>query len=203
MREYSISRDSIDRLLTTVQADPDAAARFLRRAKEKQNAELRSGVVYEAKEQTEERPHWFHTSREEVQEKLGRESLWSAGPSPRGKDYEKLRGAHPASTLRHVDDLKFEEGSVTGMKSIELRDTTYQDIGGLDRRVKECIDELEGYPGGQWENRYFYRGIHFDDVYLEIGIPEGQATPSQVEKLLEMQEYAQTKGVTLVINEVP
>lgn len=183
---------------TTVEADPQGAAAYLRALKQK------SDVAYKHKEEAiPERPGWFRTSRDEVEEKLGRVTIWDMGPSPRGKVYEILRDAYPASNLMHVDDIRWEARTVTGMKSIELRDPTYQDTRGLDRRVRECIDELEGYPGGIWKGERFQRGLNFDDVYLEIGIPAGKATQAQVEKLLEMQDYAQTKGVTLVINEVP
>jgi len=184
--------------LTTVEADPQGAASFLRALKR------RSDVVYEHREEaTSEQLGWFQTSRDEVEEKLGRETIWDMGPSPRGEAYEKLRDAYPASNLRHVDDIKLEARTVTGMKTIDLRDPTYQDTMGLDRRVRDCVDELIGYPGGRWNKQPFYRGIHFDDVYLEIGIPAGVATQAQTDKLLELQEYAQARDVTLVINEVP
>lgn len=188
---------------TTVEADPEGAASFLRALKQRQ-AEQKSSIIYEHKEEAaSNRPGWFQTSQNEVEEKLGRKTIWDMGPSPRGTAYEKLRGAYPASNLQHVDDIKLEARTVTGMKSIELRDPTYQDIKGLDRRVRNCIDELDGYPGGRWNKQPFYRGIHFDDVYLELGIPTGVANPEQTAKLLELQGYAQTQNVTLVINEVP
>ncbi len=192
------------RNLTTVEADPEGAASFLRALKEKKLAEQKSDVVYERREEVKsEQPGWFQTSQNEVEEKLGRKTIWDMGASPRGKAYEVLRGAYPANNLQHVDDIKLEARTVTGMKSIELRDKTYQDINGLDRRVRGCIDELEGYPGGRWKGQRFYRDTHFDDVYLEIGIPAGAANSEQIAKLLELQEYAQTQNVTLVINEVP
>lgn len=188
---------------TTVEADPRGAAAFLRALKEKERVK-QSGTVYERREEAQsDRPDWFQTSRDEVVEKLGRETIWDMGPSQRGIAYEQLREAYPASNLHHIDDIKLEARTVTGMKSVELRDKTYQDVEGLDRRVRGCIDELSGYPGGRWKEQPFYRGIHFDDVYLEIGIPAGKATQAQIEKLIEMQDYAQTKDVTLIINEVP
>lgn len=189
---------------TTVEADSKGAAAYLRALKEKRKAKQGGGVVYERREDAQSgRSGWFQTDRDEVKEKLGRETIWDIGPSPRGKVYELLRDAYPASNLKHVDDIKLEARTVTGMKTIELRAPTYQDIDGLDRRVRGCIDELSGYPGGIWEKQPFTRGDDFDDVYLELGIPVDSATQAQIEKLFEMQEYAQTKNVTLVINEVP
>lgn len=189
---------------TTVEADPKGAAALLRALKEKKKAKQRGGTVYEHREEAQsEQSGWFRTSRDEVEEKLGRATIWDLGPSPRGKLYELLRDAYPASNLKHVDDIKYEARTVTGMKTIELRAPTYQDVDGLDRRVRECVDELEGYKGGRWKGRDFIRGEDFDDVYLEIGIPAGKATRVQTEKLLELHDYAESKGVTLVINEVP
>ena len=189
---------------TTVEADPRGAAALLRALKEKKKAKQRGGTVYEHREDAQsERPGWFQTSRDEVEEKLGRETIWDLGPSPRGKVYELLRNAYPANNLKYVDDIKLEARTVTGMKTIELRAPTYQDVDGLDRRVRECIDELSGYQGGRWKGKRFDRGKDFDDVCLEIGIPTDVATQAQIEKLLEMQDYAQTKDVTFAINEVP
>lgn len=190
----------------TVRPSPEAAAEFVRRLKGKQQPEQENRVIYEAKEERNY-PHWYKTSRDEesekIREKYGVDSIWELGPSPRGKAYELMRGAYPASNLEHVDDIRLDARTITGMKSIELRDPTYQDIKGLDRRVRECIDELIGYPGGIWKKERFDRGKDFDDVYLEIGIPADTATSGQVDKLLELQEYARSVGMTLVINEVP
>lgn len=195
---------------TTVQPDPKTAAEFVRRLKEKQKHEEESensGLVYEAPPAHDTKYDWFGTSPEEerskIREKFGVDSIWQLGQAVRGRAYEYMRGAEPANNLEHVDDIRLEARTVTGMKTIELRDPTYQDIENLDRRLRDCIDELEGYPGGTWKGHSFRRGEHFDDVYLEIGIPADKATRAQTEKLLEMQDYAQTKGVTLVINEVP
>ncbi len=192
--------------ITTVTPSPEAAAEFVRRLKEKQQEEQKSGVIYEAPS-TSISEYWFRTSPEEerakIREQFGVDSIWELPPVIRGKANEVLRGAEPASNLKHVDDIRYEAQTVTGMKTIELRDKTYQDIDNLDSRIRDCIDELSGYQGGVWKKRTFTRGDDFDDVYLEIAIPADKATRVQVEKILEMQDYAQTKDVTLVINEVP
>lgn len=188
---------------TTVRPDSHAAAEFVKKLKEMQKVE-QSRVVYERKaESTEERPHWTITSSEEVWEAVQKESIWNQPSMYQGRDYEQLRVANLGSNCPVIDDIVIDAQTATSMKTMDLKAPSYQNVQAIESVVSRYIDKLSGFTRGDWNGNHFERGVNFQDRILEIGIPAGSATAQQISKLVELQEYAQTKDITLVINEVP
>lgn len=142
------------------------------------------GIIFEANPEEQDSVYdWFEINTEKVQETLHRDTLWSEeGIHRRGKDFEKIREANLGSAM-----------TATQHKSIDLTLKSYQVGSRLDSTVRGYIDDLSDVTGGK----------HFQYRYLELGIPAGKATRAQIENLLDLQDYAQTKDVTLVIVEVP
>ncbi|MDO8571944.1 MAG: hypothetical protein Q7R79_04665 [bacterium] len=190
---------------TTVEADPEGAAAYLRALKQK-------SVVDERREEAQtERPNWIQVSHDEVRNAAAKDSIWHQPMKPQGLDFEKVRNVNLGSNCPHIDDIVVDAGTVTQHKSMELTLPSYQNIRTMQSAVERYIDHLDERTKGVWywtdrdkgiEYR-FERGANFQDRYLELGIPAGQATQAQVDKLLELQEYAQSKDVTMVIVEVP
>ena len=84
---------------TTVEANPDKAAEFLRSLKAKKKDKP-----------SNDEADWFEISASEVQEKLARQSLWeNSSPTARGRDYEKLREVNLGSNFKVVDDIHVYE----------------------------------------------------------------------------------------------
>ncbi|MCL5095641.1 MAG: hypothetical protein M1575_02840 [Patescibacteria group bacterium] len=139
-----------------------------------------------------------------MQTKLHRDTLWSEkGIDARGHDYEQLRRANLGSNCPVVDDIVIDAMTATSMKTLDLALKSYQDIREVDSTVRKYIDELSGFTYGRWKDMVFERGRNFQDRYLELGIPAGRTNPEQTAKLHELQDYAQSRDVTLVIVEVP
>lgn len=186
--QWFLKRDSNGGV--TVRPSPEAAAEFVRRLKEKQLIEQKSGVVYEAGQEHENTANWFQVSQDEVQGKLGKHTIWDEPPVSRGRSYELLRGVNIGGNYPVIDDINIDAGSATSMKTLDLTTGPYQDLDVLSSRVTGYIDHLSGFSASL--NRY-----------LEIGIPTGRANSGQINKLRELQDYAIGKGVTLVIGEIP
>lgn len=190
---------------TTVTPSPEAAAEYVRRLKEQQ--EENGGVIYEDHSRIDD--YWFSTSREKVREVLDKNTIWGQSIEDQGRDYEKLREASLGSNCPHIDDYVFQAETVTSMKTLDLTLKSYQDVGLIDSTVRGYIDDLSAFNELSWTDKtrgvhyHFKRDENFQDRYLELAIPLGRATQAQVEKILEMQDYAQERDITLVINEVP
>jgi len=189
---------------TTVEPNPDAAADFVKRLKEQQKQEAESGVIYEAPQEDNSKYHWFEISPVKVQETIHRDSLWNEESiNSRGHDFETIRRANLGSNCPVVDDIVVDAMTATSMKSIDLTERSYQVGSGLDSTVRGYVDKLSEFTEGDWKDYHFERGVNFQDRYLELGIPAGKATRAQIENLLSLQDYAQTKDVRMVIVEVP
>lgn len=148
-----------------------------------------SKYIYERTEQRRsESSNWFSIGRNEVQKKLGRGTIWDKPPVARGRSYERLRGASIGGNYPIVDDIN--DYAATSMKTLDLTTGPYQDPNVLGSTVRGYIDSLSGFSGPQHK-------------YLELGIPAGRATPSHVDTLCELQNYAGGRGITLAIGEVP
>lgn len=152
------------------------------------STETASKYIYErAERKKSESPNWFSIGRNEVQEKLGRGTIWDEPPIARGRSYEQLRGANIGGNYPIVDDIN--DYAATSMKTLDFTTAPYQNPNVLGSTVRGYIDSLSGFSGPQHK-------------YLELGIPAGRATPSHVDTLCELQTYAGGRGITLAIGEV-
>lgn len=206
---------------TTVKPSPEVAAELVKRLKDRQKSSgvQKSGIIYERSdggsgERDNERggaeqENWFKISRDELRKTIGKDTIWGQAPMEQGLDFEKLRRANLGSNCPYIDDIVIDAMTATQHKTMDLTLKSYQDVGGIDSTVERYIDDLSGFTELKWTNRKtgvhydLQRGRDFQDRYLELGIPLGRATQAQINKLVELQEYAQTKDVTLVIVEVP
>ena len=188
--------------VTTVEADPEGAASFLRvlKALEQEN-------IPDQKEN-----NWINITKYEVRLALNRDSLWSEKDiNSRGHDYEKIRLANLGSNCPVIDDIVVAAMTVTQMKTLDLTANMYQNIRATELQVSKYIDELDESTRRPWEwtdrksrrSYKFERGVNFQDRYLEVAIPVEKSTKTQKEKLIELQEYATQKDITLVIVEIP
>lgn len=148
-------------------------------------------------------------SPKELQDKIGKRTLWSDIPSERGVNYEKLKGANIGGNFPVIDDFRRDSGRATSYKTIDLTSDSYaenpdkpQNLTQLDGRLREYTDKLEGFNGRTW-NGVEVPGNAVTEKVLCVGIPKGKATEGQMAVLESCKKYASSKNVTLTFEEVP
>lgn len=190
---------------TTIEADPHGAASYLRAWKEQQKEKERQRE--EQQEARRYRPDhyerdWFGRGKEEIQERLGRPSLWS-NPSIVGKgfDYEHLVGVNIGSNHPVIDDVHAYEGIVTSMKTMDTQADMYQYTGSVYNKGKEYVDEYDRFKGVDTIDGFQLPLDQIRGFYLEIGV-RNDLLPRQREELERLQSYGGGKGVRVIIAEV-
>ena len=91
----------------------------------------------------------------------------------------------------------FSEGEAVSIKSMDTTAPKYQTESGLDKKVKNCIDDLSGFDGAKYGNIE----ISEEDIKsrkLILVIPENTSQSSE-NHILNLISYAKEKGVELVI----
>lgn len=178
---------------TTIEADPKGAASFLRALKQKDERKF-SPSGYER--------DWFSRNSEEVQERLGRSSLWD-NPSPVGigLDYQILAGVNIGGNHPVIDDVRAYDGIVTSMKTMDTHAFSYSDAIGIFRRGREYVEAFERFSGVKTSDGFELPLDQIKGFHLEIAV-RSDLTSEQKGALLELQEYGQQKGVRVVIAEV-
>ncbi len=137
----------------------------------------------------------------DVSKATGKPSIWGNNIIQRGWDYEDLKDANIAGNYPVIDD--FRDGIATSYKTIDLEAKTYsQTTKGLRNKIKSYVDKLDEFDGASYGGHHV-EGSEITEKVLSIGIPEGKITDAQREAIQEAYEYAQEKGVTLIIEEVP
>lgn len=192
---------------TTVEADPNGAASYLRVWKAHQKeAEQKEQQEHDLEvlryRLSQDSPDWFPRTKQEVQKKLGRPSLWT-NPSVVGKgfDYESLAGVNIGSTHEVIDDVHAYEGIVTSMKTIDTHARIYQYPDEVYHRGKDCVDAFETFKGVKTKDGYKLPLDQIKGFHLELGVRD-DITQQQREELTRVQEYGIEKGVRVVIAEV-
>lgn len=189
---------------TTVEADPRGAASFLRAWKARQQEERQKEEQRESRQYRPDRyeQDWFGRGTEEVQERLGRPSLWT-NPSIVGKgwDYELLVGVNIGGNHSVIDDVHAYEGIVTSMKTMDTQAPIYQYPNMVFDKGKEYVDAYDRFRGVDTVDGF---RLPFDQIrgfYLEIGVRDN-LLPGQREELEKVQAYGEEKGVRVIIAEV-
>lgn len=192
---------------TTVEADPQGAASYLRAWKEQQKeAEQKEQQEHDLEilryRLSKDSPDWFPRTKQEVQKKLGRPSLWT-NPSVVGKgfDYELLAGVNIGSTHPVIDDVHVFEGIVTSMKTIDTSAHIYQFSDQTYRKGKEYVDDFEDFKGVNTKDGLVMPLDQIHSFHLEIGVRDTVSREQRLE-LVKLQEYGQEKGVRVIIAEV-
>lgn len=125
--------------------------------------------------------------------------LWSLGISPRGKIIEGLlirQGRLLTRNFPVIDAYITRLRLATSVKSINLLDKTYQTASGIRSVLNRYIGRLARFNGQlEWGADSVGK---IGSRVLHVAIPE-VITPAQVEALREMQQYALTQGVKLLI----
>lgn len=192
---------------TTVEADPNGAASYLRNWKAQQEAEQKEQQEHDLEilryRLSKDSPDWFPRTKQEVQKKLGRPSLWT-NPSITGKgwDYELLAGVNIGSTHPVIDDVHAFEGIVTSMKTMDTDAHLYHNYPhNVFDKGKEYVDDFEDFKGVNTKDGFVLPLDQIRGFHLEIGVRD-TISVEQREELLKVQEYGAERGIRVVIAEV-
>jgi len=128
-------------------------------------------------------------------------SPWTLPALQRGQVIEDMLGRSPFLARNFPVIDRFVNGVATSIKSIDLRAANFQNISTLTRTVQGYINTLATWQGAVWGG-FEVRGADIVGRELLLAIPPG-ATPAQVAALQQLQQWAQTVGVTLNIVVVP
>ncbi len=193
---------------TTVEADPSGAASYLRAWKAQQEeAEQKEQQEHDLEIQryrlSKDSPDWFPRTKQEVEKKLGRPSLWT-NPSITGKglDYELLAGVNIGSTHPVIDDVHVFEGIVTSMKTMDTDARLYHNYPhNVFDKGKEYVDDFEDFKGVHTKDGLVVPLDQIHSFHLEIGVRD-TVSPEQRLELEKLQNYGSERGVRVVIAEV-
>ncbi len=128
-------------------------------------------------------------------------SPWALPAFQRGQVIEDMLGRSPFLVRNFPVIDRFVNGVATSIKSLDLRAASYQDISTLTSTVQRYVNTLANWQGATW------RGVRINAAQITgrellLAIPPG-ATQAQMEALQQVQQWAQTVGVTLNIVIVP
>jgi hypothetical protein len=170
----------------------------------------------ETKEKVVEPLAFNEITQEQVEQKLGRKSLWKdeagnniepKGKEGRGADYEKLKDANIDNTFKTIDDYDAKSRTATSLKTIDLNRGSYQkDPGRVEDKINGYTDELAAYTdttSTQNGRRIRVLKEEIDHYNLSVGVPKGSCVGEHLEKLKDCNTYARQKGVNLILDEVP
>lgn len=126
--------------------------------------------------------------------------VWAKNWSTRGLEIEAQLGGNLPRSFPTID--KFENGVATSIKSVDLAAPTYQDAGALASRLRGYVDKVAGFSGASWDGTVI-RARDVTARALQVAIQPGVASPAQLAVLDQLRQYATSKGVQLIISEVP
>ncbi|HEV7651439.1 MAG TPA: hypothetical protein VGP26_25080 [Actinophytocola sp.] len=127
-------------------------------------------------------------------------SAWAKNWSTRGLEIEAELGGNLPRSFPTID--KFENGVATSIKSVDLAAPTYQNAGALTSKLEGYVDKAAGFNGASWDGTVI-RARDVTTRALEVAIQPGVASPTQLAVLDQLRQYASSKGVQLIISEVP
>ena len=130
------------------------------------------------------------------------QSVWRLDPLKRGQEIEKMLGRSPQLTQNFPVIDRFDNGMATSIKSIDLRATSYQNIGQLTSTVKGYVSKLANWQGVYRWGSTSIAPAEITARELLLAIPQG-ATQTQLAALQQLQQWAATVGVTVNVTVIP
>ncbi|NLK85880.1 MAG: hypothetical protein GX279_00105 [Clostridiaceae bacterium] len=128
------------------------------------------------------------------------EDIWSLSNFQRGLKLRRIFGGNLPNSFPVI--ARYENGKAVMIKSMDLTAVSYQRPSNTEKTLKGYINELSKYNG---QNKPWGSGnilIRGDDILqkeLLLIIPENDPGDSNSSVLLDMKEYARSRGVSLVV----
>ncbi len=125
------------------------------------------------------------------------EDVWKLGWATRGKRLHEIYGADPEMENFETIDA-FPDGVATSIKSVDLRGATYQDTQRLFGRISRLIDDVASFQGGEYDEIRI-KPSEITSRMLKLVIPKGDLTAAQEAAIGAANDYANSRGVKLLI----
>jgi hypothetical protein len=127
-------------------------------------------------------------------------AAWKLGWAARGRYFEARLGRELHENFPVID--KIPDGIATSIKSIDLNAPTYQDAGGLTRRLVKYVGEVSEFEEGQLAEDV----VLPSDIKaraLSLAVPKESITETQRAVIENVRRWARQLGnpVEIIINE--
>jgi len=96
---------------------------------------------------------------------------------------------------------KFEHGTATSIKTLDVGAKSYQDPRALTSKVRAYIDKVASFNGRRWGSHHI-RANQIKSRALELVVPH-TGTAAQQEALLELLKYGRSVDVDVIIIVLP
>ncbi len=128
------------------------------------------------------------------------EDIWSLNNFQRGLKLRRKFGANLPNSFPVI--ARYENGKAVMIKSMDLTADSYRTASNTEKTLKGYINELAEYKGMEkpWgSDNILIRGEDISQKELLLIIPENQPGESNEAALLNMKEYAGSRGISLVV----
>jgi hypothetical protein len=118
--------------------------------------------------------------------------VWLQGWANRGKLIDIGLGNNLGTTFKGVD--KFSDGTVTSIKSMDIKASTYQNANNIYSKLKYYVDGVKGFEK--------YGTITKDMITgraIELALPDVNITSAQYDALQKAVQYAKSQGIGFTI----
>ncbi|MBO4638062.1 MAG: hypothetical protein J5685_13080 [Clostridiales bacterium] len=126
-------------------------------------------------------------------------SIWDEGNFRRGEYFAEEYGCNLPPTFPVINS--FENGTATGITSVDLTSPWYDDTREIDRRMRDEIDSLAEFNGASRNIDGVLYEVPGEDIYsrvLHVVIPENSPEDS-IALIEDYRSYAFERGVSLDI----
>ncbi len=121
-------------------------------------------------------------------------SVWDMTNIKRGQEIRKRQGANLPFNFPTV--AKFENGTATSIKSLNIDEPYYKDAVSLERKITGYINKLEEFEGGA-SGGISISSSDISNKVLILVIPETELTLVQQSVIDRCIRAAERKGITL------
>lgn len=125
-----------------------------------------------------------------------KKGTWELGACARGDVIDEALGNNLGHNYPVID--RIEDGVITSVKSRDLSAVSYQECARLESQLKNDIDNLDSFKGRKW-NGITVRSSDINIKQLQIVLPDIEPTSQQVTAISNAIEYAQNKGIEIII----
>lgn len=124
------------------------------------------------------------------------ECVWNLGNIKRGREIRRLQGANLPFNFPVIS--KYENGTATSIKSLNLDKIYYHNTNNLEKKLKGYITKLQEFNGGK------NGSVEIDSNQilrkeLILVVPETDILPVQLQTLNKCVDIAREKGIYLKI----
>ncbi len=128
--------------------------------------------------------------------KENEQSVWNLENIKRGREIRRLQGANLPFNFPVIS--KYEDGTASSIKSLNLDETYYQNTANLQNKLKGYIKKLSAFNGGK-SGAVTIDGGQILKKELILVVPETDISPAQLQTLNKCIDTAREQGINLKI----